>query len=130
MASSHNDSRPLSPHLQVWRWHPTMWTSILHRASGVALYVGTLVLTVWVVAAAAGPQAYATAEGWLLSPLGRLVLFGFTLAGTYHLASGVRHLVWDAGAGFAPKTANAVSFVLYGFALVATLAVWAAAYWL
>lgn len=107
-----------------------MLTSVLHRVSGVALYLGAVALTVWLAAAAAGPEAYLAVERALLSFPGRLVLFGFTLAATFHLANGVRHLVWDAGAGFAPKTANAASILVIVFAVASALAVWAAAYWL
>jgi len=124
------DSRPLSPHVSIWRWHITMATSIAHRASGVALYAGAILLTVWLAAIAAGPDAYEALRGLLFSLLGRLVLFAFTLAATYHLANGVRHLVWDTGAGFDPKTANAASWFVFAFCLIATLAIWAAAYWL
>ncbi|MGD2133268.1 MAG: succinate dehydrogenase, cytochrome b556 subunit [Maricaulaceae bacterium] len=128
MASSSNDSKPLSPHLSIWRWHPTMLTSILHRATGVALYVGAIVLTIWLAAAAIGPGAYEQVEGLLLSPLGRLVLFGFTYAAMFHLLSGVRHLIWDAGTGFSPKGASAASVFILLAAGVATFAVWLAAY--
>ena len=128
MASTSNDSKPLSPHLQIWRWHATMATSILHRATGVALYAGAIVLTIWLGAAATGPGAYETVEGLLLSPLGRLVLFGFTYAGMFHLLSGIRHLIWDTGAGFAPKAASTWSvFIILG-AAVLTFVVWGAAY--
>lgn len=130
MASTPEDPRPLSPHVLHWRWHLTMATSILHRVSGVALYVGAFLLVAWLVAAAAGPDAYVALEDLMLSFLGRLVLFGFTLAAAYHFANGVRHLIWDAGAGFEPKTATAASVFILLFTALAALAVWAAAYWL
>jgi succinate dehydrogenase / fumarate reductase cytochrome b subunit len=107
-----------------------MLSSIVHRITGVGLYLGAIVLTAWLAAAAAGPETYAAVEGVLLSFLGRLVLFGFTLAAVFHLANGVRHLVWDAGAGFAPKAASRASIFILLFTVVATLLVWAAAYWL
>jgi len=119
--------RPLSPHLQVWRWHVTMLTSILHRASGVALYVGALILAGWAVSLAAGPDAYAAYQGLLASPLGRVVLFGLTLAVTYHLANGVRHLTWDAGHGLDVKSANASAVAVIAFTIVASVALWIAA---
>ena len=97
--------RPMSPHLQVWRWHVTMATSILHRGTGMALYVGVLILTGWAVALAAGPDAFGAYRAILGSPIGYLILFGLTVAFLYHLANGVRHLFWDAGKGFEPKTA-------------------------
>jgi succinate dehydrogenase / fumarate reductase, cytochrome b subunit len=104
--SSGSDKRPLSPHLGVWRWHVTMATSIFHRASGVALYIGAMVLAGWLGALASGPQAYDTYMGLLTNPLGLLVLFGITAAACYHLSNGIRHLVWDAGKGFSPKTST------------------------
>lgn len=116
--------RPLSPHMQVWRWHVTMLTSILHRATGVGLYAGALILAGWAVALASGPDAYALYMGLLGSWLGRLVMFGLTTALFYHLANGVRHLVWDFGHGFEVKTANFTAVVVLAFALAASLAVW------
>jgi succinate dehydrogenase / fumarate reductase cytochrome b subunit len=107
-----------------------MLTSILHRITGIGLYLGAILLTVWLAAAAAGPEAYAAAEGLLLSFLGRLVLFGFTLAAVFHLANGVRHLVWDAGSGFDPKASSQASVLILAFTVVATLVIWAAAYWI
>ena len=116
--------RPLSPHLQVWRWHITMWTSILHRATGVALYVGALILTAWAVSLAAGPDTYATFKGVLGSPVGKLVMLGLTASALYHLANGVRHLFWDAGAGLDIKSANASAVAVFAFTVVATVVVW------
>lgn len=116
--------RPLSPHLQVWRWHITMWTSILHRASGVALYVGALIVAGWAVSLASGPEAYATFKAVLGSPLGKLVMFGLTLAVFYHLANGVRHVVWDLGHGLDVKSANATAVLVLAFTVAATVAVW------
>ena len=92
--------RPLSPHLQVYRWQITMVMSILHRATGVALTVGTLGLTWWLLALAAGGECYAHASALIASPLGLVLLFGFSLALVYHLLNGLRHLMWDMGWGF------------------------------
>lgn len=116
--------RPLSPHLQVWRWHITMAASIATRVSGVALYVGLLIVVGLALSLALGPDAYADYASVLGSPLGLLVLFGLTLSIFYHLAAGVRHLVWDSGKGFLPKTANATSWFVFAFGLVASLALW------
>ena len=110
--------------MQVWRWHSTMLTSILHRATGAALYVGALILAAWAVTLAAGPEAYGTFKALLGSPLGKLVMFGLTVSAFYHLSNGVRHLFWDAGAGFDLKTANASGVVVFAFTAVATVAVW------
>jgi len=116
--------RPLSPHLQVWRWHVTMAGSILHRATGVALYLGALVTAGWTAALAAGPDAYARYLGFLACPIGKLVLIGFTFAIFFHLANGLRHLAWDLGVGFRPRTADASGIAVIAFAVVATIAVW------
>src|SRR6185312_17504320 len=86
--------RPLSPHLQIWRWHITMLCSILHRATGIALYAGALILAAWAVTLASGPNAYGAFLGLIGSPLGKLILFGLTVSLFYHLAAGIRHLVW------------------------------------
>ena len=119
--------RPLSPHLQIWRWHVTMAASIATRASGIALYVGVLIIAGWALALAAGPEAYGAYAGVLGSPLGLLVLFGLTVAIFYHLAAGLRHLVWDSGRGFLPRTANATAWGAFAFGLAASIVVWAGA---
>ena len=93
-------ARPLSPHLQVYRWQWTTALSVLHRATGVALGAGALLLAWWLLAAATGPEAFADVRAFLHSIIGRLVLLGFTFALFYHLCNGVRHLAWDAGWGF------------------------------
>lgn len=106
-----------------------MAASICHRVSGCALYVGIVLLTAWVVAAASGPEAYALVEGFLLSWFGQLALFGFTAAVTYHFANGVRHLIWDGpGFAFAPQHASLVSMVNFAFAITATICIWLFAY--
>ena len=94
-----SDTRPLSPHLQVYRWQLTSVLSILHRFSGVALSAGTILLVWWLVAAAEGPAAYAGVQHFLASWIGRVLLFGWTVALYYHLCNGLRHLWWDTGRG-------------------------------
>lgn len=116
--------RPLSPHLQVWRWHITMATSIAHRATGVALYVGALIAAAWAISLASGPDAYAGFKALMGSPIGLVVMFGLSVSFFYHLANGVRHLVWDAGHGFDLKSANASAVFVFAFTAAATLAVW------
>ncbi len=116
--------RPTSPHMQIWRWHITMATSILHRATGVALYVGAFVVAGWAIALAFGPDAFAAYMALLASPLGMLVLFGLTVSLFYHLANGVRHLVWDAGKGFDPKLADMTGAAAMAFGVVAAVAIW------
>jgi succinate dehydrogenase / fumarate reductase cytochrome b subunit len=92
--------RPLSPHLQVYRPQLTSILSITHRMSGVALSVGTLLLVYWLAAAAAGPEAFESAQSFVGSFVGRLLLFGWTIGLFFHLCNGIRHLVWDIGRGF------------------------------
>ena len=116
--------RPLSPHTTIWRWHLTMATSILHRASGCALYGGGLILAVWAMTLAAGPEAYGTFKAVMGSFPGKIVMFGLTLATFYHLAKGIQHLIWDAGHGYNLKTATMGAIATIAFAIAATLAVW------
>ena len=94
-----SDPRPLSPHLQVYRWQLTSVLSILHRLTGVALTVGTILLVWWLVSAANGPDLFELAQGFLGSPIGLLLLFGWSVALFYHLCNGLRHLWWDTGSG-------------------------------
>jgi succinate dehydrogenase / fumarate reductase cytochrome b subunit len=93
--------RPLSPHLQVYRWQVQMVTSILHRATGIALAVGGLGLVYALASLAAGPERWAAFTACAGSVFGRLVLFGFSWAFAFHLINGIRHLLQDAGHGFA-----------------------------
>ncbi len=103
--------RPLSPHLQIWRWHVTMAASILNRLTGAALSVGALFVAAWLAALAFGPDAYAVFTRWMGSPLGLLVWFGLTVALCLHLAGGIRHLIWDAGKGLSLESADLLSWV-------------------
>lgn len=116
--------RPLSPSVTTWRWHITMAVSILHRVTGSGLYVAALVLMAWALSLAAGPDAYGVFTGIAGSIVGKLVLFGLTLCAFYHLANGIRHLAWDAGFGFKPKTATGTAWLVIGFAILATVVFW------
>ena len=111
----------MSPHLSVWRWHITMATSIAHRATGVALYAGALIAAAWAISLARGPEAYAGFKAVMGSPIGLVVMFGLTASFFYHLANGIRHLVWDAGHGLDVKSANASAALVLAFALAATI---------
>lgn len=112
-------SRPLSPHLQIYRPQITSMLSILHRLTGVALGLGFLLLAWWLIAAAAGPESYGTVQAVLGSFIGRIVLFGFAWALFYHLCNGLRHLAWDAGLGFELKavTMSGMTVVIASLAL-------------
>ncbi len=117
--------RPLSPHVQIYRWPVSMALSIAHRISGVGLGVGTLVLTWWLVAAATSDTAFATVQAFLGSALGILLLFGWSAALIFHLFSGIRHLVWDAGYGFDAPDYNTTGWAVVIATVVVTVLVWA-----
>jgi succinate dehydrogenase / fumarate reductase cytochrome b subunit len=118
------DNRPLSPHLQVYRLPFTALTSISHRISGVLLSGGALLLVYWVVAAAAGPQAYATASAILSSLPVQVLIFLWTFVLFYHLCNGIRHLIWDAGYGFDLQTAQRSGQIAIGAAAALTVVAW------
>jgi succinate dehydrogenase / fumarate reductase cytochrome b subunit len=117
--------RPLSPHLQVYRWQITSVLSILHRATGVALSVGTLLLVAWLVALATSDAAFAAVQGFIGSPIGYLVLFGWTVSLFYHLCNGIRHLAWDAGHGFEIRTVHTTGWTVVIATVVLTVIAWA-----
>ena len=100
--ASPGKNRPLSPHLQIYKPMLTMMMSIVHRATGIALYAGMLLLVWWLIAAAAGPNPYATVQWFMETLIGRVVLVGFTWALIHHMLGGIRHLIWDTGRGFGP----------------------------
>ena len=127
MANSSGPSRPLSPHLQVWKFHPTMLSSILHRASGVVNYVGVMLVAIWLIALASGEAAYTGLMDFLNGPIKILVilaLIGFTLSLIYHMLNGIRHLVWDAGKGFDPKASNQRSVLIMIGSVILTAILW------
>ena len=121
-------SRPLSPHLQIYRLPLLALLSISHRATGVLLTAGSLVFVYWLAAAAHGPEAFAQAQGMLGSIPGRVLLFGLSFSLFYHLANGIRHLFWDAGLGFELRTAHASGIVVIVAAVVLTLLAWGLGY--
>ncbi|MBS7697237.1 MULTISPECIES: succinate dehydrogenase, cytochrome b556 subunit [unclassified Chelatococcus] len=118
-------SRPLSPHLQVWRWTWTMAMSVAHRVTGSALYVGTLLLVIWLVALASGPRAFEWVQWFMGSWLGYLILFGYTWALLHHMMGGLRHFMWDLGRGFEPKERLLLAQGSLIASAVLTLLVWA-----
>ncbi|HEX3430591.1 MAG TPA: succinate dehydrogenase, cytochrome b556 subunit [Rhizomicrobium sp.] len=116
-------ARPLSPHLQIYRWPVTMATSIAHRVTGVALSAGTILLAWWLIAAAMGADAYHVFAETAANPVGQIVLFGLVWSLTYHLFNGIRHLAWDIGHGFAVSTANRSGVVVVIVSALATLGI-------
>jgi succinate dehydrogenase / fumarate reductase cytochrome b subunit len=122
-------NRPLSPHLQIYRPQISSVLSILHRITGVALAVGSLLLVYWIIAAAVGPEAFATAQSLIGSFIGRILLLGWTFALFFHLANGIRHLFWDMGRGFELKTMSVTGWTVVVVALLLTVIAWALGYW-
>src|SRR5471032_1154822 len=121
-------SRPLSPHLQIYKPMLTMMMSIVHRITGSALYFGMLLLAWWLIAAASGPNAYANVEWFMGSLVGRLVLLGYTWALLHHMLGGIRHLIWDLGLGFEPAEREFLALATIVGSIVLTLIVWVVGY--
>ena len=101
-----------------------MTLSILHRATGVAMAIGFVVFAAWLVSAAAGPAEYERFSSLMTTPVGQLLLIGWTFAFFYHLANGVRHLFWDAGYGFEKHQANASAWFVLTLSIVMTAVFW------
>lgn len=116
--------RPLSPHLQVYRWPVSMAMSILHRVTGVALAIGTLMLTWWLIAAASSDPVFDQAQWFLGSPIGLLLLFGWSVALIFHFFSGIRHLVWDAGIGFDAPAYNTSGWAVLIATAIGSVLIW------
>jgi succinate dehydrogenase / fumarate reductase cytochrome b subunit len=114
--------RPLSPHLQVYRPQITSVLSILHRATGLALSIGLLVLAYWMIALASGPAAYEQAAAVLSSGWLKLCYAGWSFCFFYHLSNGVRHLAWDIGLGFERRQIRASGWAVVVVALAASTA--------
>ncbi len=119
-------ARPLSPHLTVWRPTITYVMSIVHRITGGVLYFGMILLAWWLLAAATGPEAFAVANGFFGSWFGLLILLGFTWAFLHHLLGGIRHLVWDTGAGYSKAVRNGMAWATIVGSLVLTVVVFGA----
>ena len=121
--------RPLSPHLQIYRRQLTSVTSILHRLTGIGLSVGLLYLVCWLVAAARGAEGFDRLQSFNGSFIGRLLLFGWTIAFFFHLLNGIRHLAWDAGWGFELPTAYRSGWAVLIGTAVLTIVAWVIGYY-
>lgn len=121
MADVNRGNRPLSPHLQIYRPQLTSMTSIFVRLTGNAVIVAALMIVWWFVAASAGPEAFATADGFLRSWFGDLVLFLSTWAIWYHLLGGLRHLVWDMGYGLEVEKAETMGLIMILVSVLLTI---------
>jgi succinate dehydrogenase cytochrome b subunit len=118
----HGVERPLSPHLQIYRWGITMWLSSLHRICGLLLSAGAIVLGIWLIAIASGPESYQRLQELLAGAWFKIPLIGWTFCFSFHLANGVRHLAWDVGAGFDPKAIRTSGWTVVIFTVLATAA--------
>ena len=120
--------RPLSPHLQIYKPIPTMVMSIVHRITGAALYFGTVLIAWWLIAAATSADYFEFVNGLFGSFIGRLVLFGYTWALIHHMLGGIRHFVWDTGAGLDKHTATKAAYATVVASVILTLLIWVAGY--
>jgi len=129
MADHPQRARPLSPHLTIYRWPVTMMTSITHRATGVGLSVGAVILAWWLVCVSNGIDGgYATFMALAGTPVGELILFGVTWALVFHFFNGIRHLAWDLGYGFPKQISERNSVMILAFSVIGALAIFAAAW--
>jgi len=120
--------RPLSPHLQIYRPMLTMMMSIMHRITGAALYLGTLLLAWWLIAIAGGPDAYAQVSHFFASTIGRIVLFLFTWSLVHHMLGGIRHLVWDTGRALDKTSIEVLAWLTIIGSIALTVLIWYAGY--
>tara|TARA_R110002126_G_scaffold44807_11_gene127486 strand:- start:1388 stop:1783 length:396 start_codon:yes stop_codon:yes gene_type:complete len=121
-------SRPLSPHISIYKPIPTMVMSIIHRITGAALYFGTMLVAWWLIAAASGEAYFDYVNSIFGSILGRLVLFGYTWALIHHMLGGIRHFVWDMGKGFDKDVTTKMAWATLAGSIVLTILVWIAGY--
>lgn len=126
--SAGQKQRPLSPHLQVYKPQMTSVLSILHRACGVALVFGTLMVAWWLIAAATSEEAYLLAQNFASTPLGKLMFFGWSVALFYHMSNGVRHLFWDMGYLFKIQNAYKAGYLVLLSTILLTGSTWYCAY--
>lgn len=117
-------ARPLSPHLQIYSPLINMVMSIVHRITGAALYFGTLILVAWLLAAATGRGNYDLVTGFMKTPVGLVIMAGYTWALVHHALGGIRHLIWDTGKGFGLGTVNALSWLTILGSLAITGGIW------
>ena len=120
-----NDSKnPLSPHLQIYRWHISSLLSITHRISGVVNLIALILIFFWLIILSLGESNYELFLLTINSFFGKFVLIGFTWSMSFHLLSGIRHLAWDLGYGFEIKTANVSGIIVIIFSLALTIVFW------
>ena len=122
--SDWTDKRPMSPHMQVWKWHVTMLGSIVHRMTGMALYGGAAIAVGWLFFTTLGEERYDQFAAVVGSIPGQVILFGIVWSATYHALNGIRHLVWDAGHGFTPKTADFTGWLVLLLSIIGAVGIW------
>ncbi len=120
--------RPLSPHLQIYRWPWPMAMSIAHRVTGAGNYYGMLLVAWWLIAAASGPGPYAVFASFINSFVGRVVLFGYTWSVLHHMLGGIRHLIWDVGLGFGQHERDRLSQATLVASIGLTVLLWLVGY--
>jgi succinate dehydrogenase / fumarate reductase, cytochrome b subunit len=125
--SSWTDKRPMSPHTSIWKWHITMASSILHRATGVGNYIGIFIVVAWLFVTTTGQENYNAFSAVTGSIPGLVILFGFTLSVCYHLLNGIRHLFMDAGAILKPRIGSLTATLVLVLAVVLAVAIFLAA---
>lgn len=119
-------NRPLSPHLQVYKFIPTMAMSIVHRITGGALYFGTILVAIWLIAAASGEDAFNQVNALFGSLIGQVILFAYTWALLHHLLGGLRHIMWDLGYGFEKEFSTKLAKANLAASIALTIVVWIA----
>lgn len=120
MAKGWNDKRPMSPHLSIWKWHPAMLSSILHRAAVIILFIALFKICLWlaIFAFGDGAAAFDAVKGLIYSTFGAICFFIFSATLIYHVLIDLRHIVWDGGRGLGANTANVWSYIILFFAAV------------
>ena len=119
-----DNQNPLSPHLQIYRWHISSLLSITHRISGVINLLSLILIFFWVLFLSFGESNYELFLFILNSFVGKFILLGFTWSMSFHLLSGIRHLVWDLGYGFEIRTANITGVIVIISSLTLTIIFW------
>jgi succinate dehydrogenase / fumarate reductase, cytochrome b subunit len=125
MMANMTKNRPLSPHLQIYRFVPTMAMSIVHRITGGALYFGTVLVAAWLIAAASGEEYFNYVNWFFGSIVGQVILFGYTWAMLHHLLGGLRHIMWDLGYGFDKEFSTLLAKANLVASITLTVLVWA-----
>lgn len=121
---SRPEDRPLSPHLSIWRWHVTMASSILHRFAGIGLYGAAACFALWLIALAMGQDTYRGFGDLLAAWYGQAALYLIVAALAYHGANGIRHLIFDTGAGLVPQKANRSAWIAIAFGFAVPIGLW------